>query len=323
MADEQDWAAFADQDHLKETDTMLARTSGGAGVEIPGEHLVARRADDGPFKANGPIQGGFGGDVFIGVADWNDPTNAISGSGKRILNSGDANHPPSGSYYHSFTLEAGAAKDGSGNMTQYAVPYHSSNSCFLRTRISGSWSAWREILTANSSGDFRPYNNGVANLGGSSNRFAVVYATTGSINTSDEREKTWRGAMTDDEYAAALQIIDELGLYQWNDSITAKGEDDARFHFGPRAQRVFAILDEHLGEGAWHNYAFACYDSWDAEYAEVLDDEGNIIPGKQGDLIREAGDSYGIRPDQLTMFLMTAQARRQAALEKRIEALEA
>lgn len=323
MADEQDWAAFADQDHLKETDTMLARTSGGAGVEIPGEHLVARRADDGPFHAPGLIQGGFGAETLSGgVASWDDASNAISGSGKKLLNTGSTNHPPFGSYFHSFSFEYDT-KDGSGaKMTQLAVPYVTSTSFFFRIK-NGSWSSWQELLGSDQNGHFRPMSNGVANLGDSGRKFSTVYATTGAINTSDEREKTWRGAMTDDEYAAALQIIDELGFYQWNDSIAEKGTDEARFHFGPRAQRVFAILDEHLGEGAWHNYAFACYDSWDAEYAEVLDDEGNIIPGKQGDLIREAGDSYGIRPDQLTMFLLAAQARRQTLLEARIEALEA
>jgi|GEM_PF-4549289 len=321
MADEQDWAAFADQNHLKATDTILARTSAGAGVEIPGGHVVARRADGEPFKAPGPIQGGFGGDTTVGVDDWNDGSNAISGSGKKILNAGSLNHPPFGSLYYAFSFEAGSAKDGSGNMTQFAIPYVSSNPFFLRTKLSGSWSNWREILSANNSGNFQPYTNGTANLGGSATRFAVVYAATGSINTSDEREKTWRGAMTDDEYAAALQIIDEMGFYQWNDSIAVKGED-ARYHFGARVQRVIAILDDHLGEDEWHKYAFACHDSWDAEYADVLDEAGDIVPDAQGDLTREAGDVYGLRPDQFTMFLMTAQARRQSALEERIAELE-
>lgn len=322
MATEQDWAAYADQNHLKAADTILARTSGGAGVEVPGQHIVARREDGEPFKAPGLLQGGFGAETLSGgVASWDDASNAVSGSGKKLLNTGATNHPPGGSYFHPFSFEY-ETKDGTGTkMTQFAIPYVNSANIFFRIK-NNTWASWQEVLCSDQNGHFRPAVTGVSNLGDSGRRFNTVYATTGSINTSDEREKTWRGAMTDDEYAAALAIIAELGFYQWNDSIAEKGED-ARFHFGPRAQRVFAILDEHLGEGAWHRYAWACYDEWDAEYAEVLDDEGNIVPGEQGDLIREAGDSYGIRPDQLTMFLMAAQARRQGELEQRIDALEA
>lgn len=51
MATEQDWAAYSDQAHLKTTDTLLARTSAGAGVEVPGSHVLARRSDGGSFEA--------------------------------------------------------------------------------------------------------------------------------------------------------------------------------------------------------------------------------------------------------------------------------
>ena len=40
MAVEQDWAAYADQAFLAATDTLLARTAAGAGVEVPGAALV-------------------------------------------------------------------------------------------------------------------------------------------------------------------------------------------------------------------------------------------------------------------------------------------
>lgn len=50
MAD-QDWASYADQAYLATTDTLLARTSGGGGVEVSGAHVVARRTAGGPFTA--------------------------------------------------------------------------------------------------------------------------------------------------------------------------------------------------------------------------------------------------------------------------------
>src|SRR3546814_14562307 len=79
--------------------------------------------------------------------------------------------------------------------------------------------------------------------------WSVIFSGTGTINTSDAREKTWRGAPTVEEIAAARRIVDELGFFQWNDAIAAKGAEDARLHFGVRAQTVWALMaDEGLSD---------------------------------------------------------------------------
>lgn len=44
MADEQNWPDYADQATLADTDTILARTAAGAGVEVPGSALVKKNA---------------------------------------------------------------------------------------------------------------------------------------------------------------------------------------------------------------------------------------------------------------------------------------
>ena len=68
-------------------------------------------------------------------------------------------------------------------------------------------------------------------------------------------------------------------------------------------------------------YAFLCFDQWDAEpgrpaVEEVLDDDGNVItaawPAQPG---IEAGNRFGLRVDQLALFLIAAQEARIAALE--------
>ena len=156
----------------------------------------------------------------------------------------------------------------------------------------------------------------------------MVYAGTGTINTSDEREKTWRGAASPAEIAAARRIIAELGFYQWNDAIADKGEDGARYHFGPRAQRVWAImadegLIEPIVEGVVPSsaYAFLCFDAWEAaepveSVAEVRDDDGNVVVAEViGNPGRDAGDRFGVRTDQLALFLIAVQEARIAALE--------
>ena len=42
MAVEQDWAAYANQSILNDSDTLLARTAAGAGVEVPGSALLKK-----------------------------------------------------------------------------------------------------------------------------------------------------------------------------------------------------------------------------------------------------------------------------------------
>jgi len=161
-----------------------------------------------------------------------------------------------------------------------------------------------------STGSLFPSADNSQPFGGAANRASTLYAATGTINTSDAREKTWRGAPTAPEMAAARRIGAELGFYQWNDAIAAKGLQDARLHFGARAQAVWAIMaDEGLidpiapGTDASSRYAFLCWDAWAAE----ADGEGHPV--------RAAGDRLGIRPDQLALFLIAAQEARIAALE--------
>lgn len=56
MATEQDWAAYADQAYLAETDTLLARTAPGAGVEVPGGAIIAKRAGGTQYQARGRVR---------------------------------------------------------------------------------------------------------------------------------------------------------------------------------------------------------------------------------------------------------------------------
>lgn len=163
----------------------------------------------------------------------------------------------------------------------------------------GNAARW-QLVTA---GHLQPVSDNVHSFGGASNRTTVVYAATGTINTSDAREKTWRGAANAAELRAAARIVSELGFYQWNEAIAAKGADNARYHFGVRAQRVWEIMAEESlidpidveGRPGATPYAFLCWDAWE-----------------EGD---EAGDRFGIRPDQLALFLIAAQETRLAALE--------
>lgn len=168
------------------------------------------------------------------------------------------------------------------------------------TGSAGAVERWR--ITA--AGTLQPGSDNGYDLGAASVRVRTIYAATGAINTSDARDKAWRGAPDAAELRAARRIAAELGFYQWLGAIAEKGAGAARLHFGVRAQAVWAIMAEEglvdpiggEGDADGARYAFLCRDEW---------------PDAEGVQTR-----FGVREGQLALFLI-------AGLEARIAALEA
>jgi hypothetical protein len=143
------------------------RLSGGNGVDITGDTIsltaLSSAWDTGEYRLtvggyldvdNKQITGGFGAESTSGTTDWDDNTNARSGNGYTLLRDSSTNgFGSTNRYYHPFSFEY-SSKDGTGNMTQFAIPYalygggNSSDSLWMRTRYSGSWEAWQEIPNA-------------------------------------------------------------------------------------------------------------------------------------------------------------------------------
>ena len=137
------------------------------------------------------------------------------------------------------------------------------------------------------SSSFVPYTDNGYSLGISALRWSVVYAGTGTINTSDERLKQQITSDLSPEIRAWSKV--NFCKYKFNDAVEAKG-DKARWHFGVIAQQVKeAFESEGLDPFA---YGILCYDEWDEE-EEVLGDDGAIISEK-----KEAGSRYGIRYEE-------------------------
>jgi hypothetical protein len=87
-----------------------------------------------------------------------------------------------------------------------------------------------------------PADDNVKTGGDGSHRFAVIYAGTGTINTSDEDDKEMRGPLTATELQVAKDLSAHFSIWQWKDAIAAKGADHARLHFGISAQAVIACF---------------------------------------------------------------------------------
>jgi hypothetical protein len=154
--------------------------------------------------------------------------------------------------------------------------------------------------------NFIPAVDNTVAIGTTSFRFTQICAATGTINTSDAREKDWRGRLSEAEMRVAKRLPKLIGIYQWKDALALKG-DGARLHAGVLAQEVKAAFEaEGLDAQA---YGVLCHDEWDAT-EEVVGDEGEVTTPA-----RSAGDRYGIRYDELWAFVAAGFEARIAALE--------
>lgn len=154
-------------------------------------------------------------------------------------------------------------------------------------------------------------NDNQMSLGTASSRWTQVFATSGTINTSDDREKTYL-EISEAEKAVANELKVLMKKFKFNSDIERKGEENARIHFGASAQTIKSVFESH-GLDA-HNYGMFCYDEWENEYEDKVieeseyDDEGNLVKDEVTEpvLIREAGNRYGVRYEELLCFLMLA-----------------
>jgi len=128
-------------------------------------------------------------------------------------------------------------------------------------------------------------------LGTSGRRWTEVFATNGTINTSDERSKEQIRSISDAEHLVAQSLKQSLKAFKFSDAVIKKG-DGARIHIGVIAQEVKSIFEAN-GLDA-HDYSLFCYDEWEAEY------------GKDGNEINPAGNSFGIRYDELLAFIISS-----------------
>ena len=190
------------------------------------------------------------------------------------------------------------------------------------------------IAPVNNTGLTRVDN--VMDVGQSAYRFDDIYATNGTIQTSDENEKQQIASLTDAEITAAKAISKLFKTFKWNDSVTEKG-DAARTHTGVIAQQVeTAMTDAGLNAG---DYAFFISTTWwetQTDVPAVEADEENGVEAQEAytrtdtyDTAEEAPEGAternrrGIRYPQLLSFVAAATEQRLASIETRLDALEA
>jgi hypothetical protein len=96
-------------------------------------------------------------------------------------------------------------------------------------------------------------------LGVASVRFDNIFATNGTIQTSDRNEKQDIEALTDAETRVAVAAKGLLRKFRWQSAVASKG-DEARIHFGIIAQD---LQDAFTAEGLdASDYGMFCSDTW-------------------------------------------------------------
>jgi hypothetical protein len=158
---------------------------------------------------NGQLYGGFGAMTTNGTKDWNHITNARSGNGYTILQGTTSVNGPStaSGYWHSFSFEYNT-KDGSGNMTQYAIPYQDGLDMYFRVRLNTVWGAWRTILT-----DYNIPSYAVPPIGGS---FYASGAEGGEVAWQKPVSETTEGNWIMDVVAKKMRFrTSTANLNEW------------------------------------------------------------------------------------------------------------
>jgi hypothetical protein len=109
---------------------------------------------------------------------------------------------------------------------------------------------------------FYPNTDNARDLGISNRRWDDIYATNGTIQTSDRNEKQDIEALSDAEQRVAVACKGLLRKFRWIDSVAEKG-DAARIHFGIIAQDLQdAFAAEGLDAG---RYAMFISSTWTDE----------------------------------------------------------
>ena len=206
----------------------------------------------------------------------------------------------------------------------YQVVFGSANTCLMFNDSIDSIHPFNGPSSSN--------RDNTTDMGSSVNRFDDIYATNGTIQTSDQNEKQQIASLTDAEMNVAKRLSALFKTFKWNSSVEENG-DNARTHSGIIAQDMQqAFIDEGLDAG---NYAMFISSTWWEKEISVDAVEANEEEGIEAqdaytymDSKYEATEGYtertrlGVRYPELFAFINAYNDQRFSDLETRIETLE-
>ena len=246
------------------------------------------------------LAGSSSQDFSTADLDTDQLTVSDSGAGRILLYDTDASNSSTTSNYQ---IDGYHFSSGTNEVHQMDISFDDDREVAVRCQflVDNTDTATSRI--------FYPGTDGLVRLGVSSSRWNAVFASTGTIQTSDENEKQQVSSLSVTEMNVAKAISKLFIKFKWNDSVALKGDDDARLHSGVIAQNVAAAF---TAEGL---EAF--------DYGLVGRDNINV---DENDIVIEDEDPvwrYNVRYSELLCFLAAYNEQRFTAIEARLDALEA
>lgn len=147
---------------------------------------------------------------------------------------------------------------GFASLSSSAVQLYNGSTSMSNNGSSFSWGQNGTIIAGLSTTQFVPVPDNTLSLGSGGLRWTTVYATTGTINTSDRNDKQQIADLTAAEKAVGQALKGMMKTFKFNDAVLAKGPN-ARIHFGVIAQDVKAAF-EAQGLNA-EDYGVFCSDT--------------------------------------------------------------
>jgi hypothetical protein len=243
------------------------------------------------------------GNTAVGASIYNDGRIFLSKSANTVVS---FNRNTSDGSIAEFRKDGSTVGSIGNKGTELFIGTPSGSGGYIRLQSAG-------IVPATSTGT---NSDGTMQLGTASGRFSNIYATNGTIQTSDQNEKQDIEELNEAEQRVAVVAKGLLRKYRWKDKVAEKG-DNARTHFGIIAQDLQdAFTAESLDAG---DYAMFCSDTWwekEISVDAVEADEENGIEAKDAytyiDTKDEATEGYtektrlGVRYNQLLAFIISA-----------------
>ena len=208
-------------------------------------------------------------------------------------------------------LRPPAGSDTARDGGQIASEQETTSKDYMRFNVNNAGTMQEMLrLSPNLAGVHPGTSDNLYSLGNGARRWSVLYAGTGTINTSDEREKQDVEPLDEAERRVAIALKALVKKFRFRDAVLQKGAD-ARFHIGVIAQDVKAAFEaEGLNPFA---YALLCYDEWPElqevvdEWGDEYDDAGNLIRQAGSQIVQEyrpAGNRYGVRYEEVLAFII-------------------
>ena len=154
------------------------------------------------------------------------------------------------------------------------------------------------ILHSNGMNSFRPGSDGSANLGTSNCRWSTVYSTSGSVSTSDMKQKD----VIDDYDFKARDFI--MGLKPIAYRLNAKGASGKRIHMGFGAQPVYKLINNlELGD-------LSLVEAW------KIREDSDIEEPYYGEKMDDKYLRWGMKYEELLAPLVALVQEQQIKIEK-------